>query len=137
MTISLGQFQTPEDISAPGLDGRAIRFRCLLIDAQKIGTPQQTSETKEIRITVEISDSLIVLSNLKGSDLIKVLFQIAKEHFQKVLKNTPPIERDIKVIVNTYTHKGPCPYDREFIEEPNGATVQIELNRPIGFIWDA
>jgi len=137
MPTVIAKFGTPENVSAPGLDGKAIRFPCAFIDAQHLGTPRQTSETKSVRITVEISGSLMAVWGLKQSDLIKVLFKIAKEHLEKLLKKSEKMERDIKVTVNTYTHKGPCALDPQFIDDPNGATIQVEVTRPIGFIWDS
>jgi hypothetical protein len=43
-------------------------------------------------------------------------------------------EPDTKVTLNTGTHKGSCPFDPRFVEEPDGATLEIEVKRPIGFI---
>ena len=137
MPTVLARFDPPEDVTTAGLDGKAIRFPFAFIEAQHVGTPRQTSETKTERITVEISRTLISIWNLNHADLIKVLFQIAKEHLVKRLGNSKRVGRDVKIQVNTSTHEGPCPFDPQFIEAPNGAADQFEVTRPIGFVWDA
>jgi hypothetical protein len=70
---------------------------------------------------------------LEKSKLSKVLFQFAKEHLEKMLKQGK-FEPDTKVTLNTGTHKGSCPFDPRFVEEPDGATLEIEVKRSIGFI---
>lgn len=137
MAIVVATFGTPEDVTTPGFDGKSVRFPVALIDAQYLGTPRQTSETKSGRITVEITRSLLAVWALSSADLVKVLFQLAKEHLEKLIKNSEQIGPDVKVEVNSYTHKGPCPFDPQFIEEPRGVTVQLEISRPIGFVWNA
>jgi hypothetical protein len=125
------QFSGPEGISKP--DSEAIKFPFALVSSEYVGTPRQTSETKSGRISVEITGSLMAVWRLEKSKLSKVLFQFAKEHLEKMLKQGK-FEPDTKVTLNTGTHKGSCPFDPRFVEEPDGATLEIEVKRPIGFI---
>ncbi len=134
MTSINVKFDTPEVIPNTGFAGEEIRFPYSFIGAQYTGTPRQTAKTENGRIIVDISGTIMAIWKLSQSDLIKVLFQIAKEHLEKSLRNSEQREQDIKVEVNSYTYNDACPYDPQFIEEPDGATIQIEVKRPIGFL---
>lgn len=127
-------FGTPQDISAPGLDGRVFRFPFSVIEEQCIGTPCQSANALHGRIAVEASGSLIGVWGLAGHDLIKALYQLAKEHLEALMQNGDSVVGDIKLVVNTFTHPGTCPFDIAATEEPDGATVRLEVSREIGFI---
>jgi hypothetical protein len=127
-------FDTPEDITNPGFDGKVVRFPAKLIDQNDIGTPRQSSTTKSVRISVEVSGSRIETWGLEQPDLMKVMFELAKEALFTALNSGTWTEGDLKVMVNTRTHKGPCPFNPALIQEPAGAVVNIEVKRPlIGF----
>ena len=127
------RFGAPEDITRPGDDRKSIRFPYVFVDEQFVETPRQTAETKNGRITVNIIDGRVQNWQLSQPNLNKVLFQIAKEHLEQRLRNTERIDQDITVNVNTKTHTKIPPYDPQFIEEPDGATIQFEVKNSIGF----
>jgi hypothetical protein len=108
-----------------------------LIDQDDMGTPRQPTKTRSLRVRVEVSDSRITTWSLEASDLIKVVFEIAKEHLTATLTAGTWKGGDLEVAVNTYTHKGPCPFDPRLIQDPAGAVSEIEIKRPIGFIQGA
>lgn len=47
-----------------------------------------------------------------------------------LLKNGAGVGQDLKVLVTTHTHPGPCPFAIALIEDPNGATVEIRSQSP-------
>lgn len=134
MTVAIAQFEKPLEITAPGFDGRSVRFPFTLVDAAYVGTPRQSSQTKSARIVVEASGSLLAVWAVSGTDVERVLFQIAKEHLVSVLEKGLGVGQDLKVLMTTHTHPGPCPFDIALIKDPDGAVVEIEVHRPIGFI---
>ena len=134
MPVIVATFGRPEDITNPSFDGKVFRFPATLIDRDDIGTPRQPSKTKSVRIRAEISDSRIKTWGLVDTDLVKVMFEIAKEHLTATLSSGSWKNSDLEVTVNNYTHKGPCPFDPTLIQEPAGAVVEIDVKRPIGFI---
>jgi hypothetical protein len=127
-------FDTPQDIGAPGLDGKLFRFPFSAIEAQHIGTPRQSANTTHGRIAVEASGSLMAVWRLSSQDFVKALFQLAKEHLAALLQSAGSVAGDIKLVIGTYTHPGACPFDIAAIEEPDGAVITLEVSRKIGFI---
>jgi len=134
MPVTVATFGRPEDITPSGFDGKIFRFNVVLIDRADIGTPREPSRTKSVRIKAEVSDSRIETWHLPSGALIKVVFEIVKEHLIAVLSSGTWDGADIVIGVNTDTHKGRCPFDPALIQEPDGAVVEIEIKRPIGFI---
>ena len=134
MPVIVATFSKPENITNPGFDGKVFRFPLTLVDGDDIGTPRQRSKTKSIRIRVEVSGSRVETWGLGQSDLIKVLFEIAKERLTDALGSSASMDGDLEVSVNTHTHKGSSPFDPALIQEPVGAVVEIEIKRSIGFI---
>lgn len=134
MPVIVITFGLPEDITNPGRDGKIFRFPFEWIDRDDIGTPRQPSRIRPARISVEIADSRIQTWGLGQVDLIKVLFEIAKEYLTTTLSSGTWQGGDLNVAVNTRTHKGPCPFDPALIQQPAGAVVEIEVRRPIRFI---
>ncbi len=131
MPVIVATFGKPEDITNPGFDGKVFRFAVALIDRDDIGTPR---EPESVRIRVEVSGSRIKMWGLGDTDLVKVVFEIAKERLTTTLSSGAWKDSDLEVTINTYTHKGPCLFDLTLIQEPAGAVVQIEVRRRIGFI---
>lgn len=134
MITLVAQFGAPQDVTSPGLDGKVFRFSFSAIEAEHIGTPRQSLQTMTGRISVEISDSVIAVWRLSATELIKALFQVAKEHLASVLQKSGKVIGDIKITINSSTHSGPCPFDVGLIEEPEGAVVKVEVSRQIGFV---
>lgn len=137
MSVIVATFGKPDDITNPGFDGKVFRFPVALIDRDDIGAPRQPSKMKSVRIRVEVSDSRIKTWGLEDTDLVKVMFEIAKEHLIATLNLGMWKDSDLEVMVNTYTHKGSCPFDPALIQETAGAVIEIEVKHPIGFIWGA
>jgi hypothetical protein len=134
MPVMVATFAKPEDITNPGFDGKVFRFPIALIDRDDIGTPRQPSKTKSFRIRAEVSRGRIQTWGLGQTDLIKVLFELAKEHLMTVLNSGKWTGGDLELVINTHTHKGPCPFDPTLIQEPSGAVVELDARRPIGFV---
>jgi hypothetical protein len=83
----------------------------------------------ERRITAKISDTLRTTWPPNEPDLVKAMFELAKEHLIHELKSGVWKGNDLEVIA----HQRPCPYDLNLIEEPTGAVIEIDIQRRIGF----
>ena len=134
MVTFVAIFDAPQDVSASGLDGRAIRFPFTAVEDQYIGTPRQASHITHGSITVTASGSLLAVWGSSDLSTVKALFQIAKEHLEALLENSGGLAGDIFLSINSQTHPGPCPFDITLIQEPLGAVVKLEVTRPIGFL---
>ena len=135
MTLFVARFGTPEDVTRPGFDGKSIRFPYVVIDREHIDTPRQNSKTIHGRITVEISGSLLDGSwRLPAEHLNKVLFQFAREHLDTLLAKSGSGAGDTSIRVDNYNQPNVCPFDVSLIPEPDGAFVEVEVSRPIGFV---
>lgn len=134
MPVMIATFDKPEDITNPGFDGKVFRFPVTLINRDDVGTPRQPSKTNSLELRVEVSRTRIKTWGLRQTDLIKVLFELAKERLLSVLNSGKWTSGDIELVVNTYTQRGPCPFDPALIQQPAGAIVELEVTRPIGFI---
>jgi hypothetical protein len=134
MSVMVATFGKPEDITNPGVDGKVFRFPVTLIDRDDRGTPRQSSKTRSLRIRAEVSDSRISPWGLGDTDLVKVVFEIVKEKLIATLNSGAWKGNDLVVMIGVDTHTGPCPFDPTLIKEPDGAVVEIEVKRPIGFI---
>ncbi len=127
-------FGEPETVGAFSLDGKIVGFPFAVIEAQYMGTPRQTSQTTQGRITVQASGTLLAIWGVSETSMVKVLYQVAKEHIVTLLEKSGRAAGDIPLEVGTNTHPGPCPFDIDLIEEPHGAVVQLEVSRSIGFL---
>lgn len=134
MVLLVVTFGAPQDVGANSLDGKAFRFPFAAIEAQYIGTPRQASQIMQGRITVQASGSLLAVWGISDAGMVKALFQVAKEHLSALLQNSGRVAGEISLVIGSHTHPGPCPFDVEFIEEPHGAVVQLEVSRSIGFL---
>ena len=104
MPVIVAAFGKPEDITNPGFDGKVFRFPVVVIGREDVGTPRQPSKSKSLRIRTEIFDSRITTWGLAQSDLIKVVFEIAKEHLTTTLHSGAWKSGDLDVTINMYTH---------------------------------
>ncbi len=130
MPVMIATFGKPEDITDAGLDGKVFRYPVTkLIDRDDIGTSREFSKTKALRVTVKISGTLRAKWPANEQDLIKVMFQVAKEHLINELSSSAWKGDDLEVIT-----KGACVYDPKLIEEPAGGIVEFVGRRPIGFV---
>lgn len=134
MPIIVATFAGPEDVTAPSYDGKIFRFPVTLIDRDDVGTPRQHSKTKSARVRVEFSDSRIQTWGLTDREALKVAFEIAKEELTNALTSGKWSDGELRVVVTTDSHSGPCPFDPALSQEPAGAIVETEIKRRIGFI---
>ncbi|RZB33788.1 MAG: hypothetical protein SRB2_03685 [Desulfobacteraceae bacterium Eth-SRB2] len=134
MPVIIAAFDNPEDITGPRFRGKVFRFPVTVIDRDDMGTPRQTSKAISFQIRTEISRSRLTTWGLGKGDLIKVMFEITKEHLISALSSGKWNGEDIEVQINTHTHKGACPFNPSFIQEPTGAILEIEIKRHIGFV---
>jgi hypothetical protein len=134
MNDVVATFGEPKDITNNGVDGKVYRFPVSLIEREDIGTPRQPSKTKLFRIEVAISGSRIKTWKLEQKDLIKVIFQIAREELNTIISSGNWTGKDVHVRIDTQTHRGPCPFNPALIPEPSGAVVEFNVRRQIGFM---
>ena len=137
MTVLVVEFAKPEDVTTPGFDGQVFRFPFSAIDRADIGTPRQSSKIRSGRIRVDVSGVLIAMWQLEGHHLVKVAFELAKEHLTGILRAGAWDGEELRVAANSRTQSASCPFDPSLIHEPEGHVVEIEIKRPIGFITNA
>lgn len=130
MPVIVATFGQWQDVS--GSDDKTFRYPVTLINRDDIGTSRQSSKTESLRIKAIISGTLRTQWSLSNeADVIKVLFEIAKEHLVNELRSGKSTGNELEVIARG---KSPCPYDVNLIEEPIGAVLNIDVQRRIGFI---
>ncbi len=134
MPVIIAAFDNPEDITSPRFRGKVFRFPVTVIDRDDLGTPRQTSKSISFQIRAEISRSRLTTWGLGEGELIKVMFEITKEHLISALSSGTWNGEDLEVQINTHTYKGACPFNPSIIQEPAGAILEIEIKLPIGFL---
>jgi hypothetical protein len=133
MAIVIVKFGQYREYKQSSFEGKQIDFPFEIIEQQYIDTPRQSSNTHRGYLIVKIVGTLVDTWDLEKFQLAKVLFEIAKEWLQENLQTASVIEGNKEIWVTTRTHSTQCPYDINHIEEPNGAVIEIEVNRQIGF----
>ncbi len=134
MVHMVAVFGPPQDVSPFNLDGKAYRFPFSLLDAQYIGTPRQSSQTTHGCINVQASGTLLAVWGVSDERMVKALFEVAREHLSVLLEKASRVAGDFSLVIDTNTHPGPCPYNTEHIPELQGAVIEFEVSRPIGFL---
>jgi hypothetical protein len=126
-------FQKPVNVTGPGDDSRSFRFPFNSVTSELIGSPEHKRGTTEHRLIVRATNSRLATWKLQEDDLIKVLFHIGVRAIRQKLDGGDSLQRDENVMVSTVTHPAECPFDPKAIQSPEGAILEIEFRRRIGF----
>ena len=135
MTVIVAIFANPEDVTNPGYDGRVVRFPVALVPYEHFNTPKEMKNTRNIRMRLEISGSLLACWQFAEAQLIKALYQVARKHLESEL-GTGTINDELVIQMNTQTQPTDCPFNIEHIDFNGQAVVNLDIRHPIGFIWD-
>lgn len=136
MTIIAAIFSNPEDVTSPGYDGRVVRFPVALVPYEHLESPNQAKNTRNIRIKMEVSGSLLACWQLAESQITNVLYQVARERLESEL-SMGTITDELVIQMNTQTQPSLYPFNVKHIDFDGGAVVTLDVRRPIGFIWDS
>lgn len=128
-------FGRPTEVTNPGDDSRSFLFKFSAVSADLVGTPEEAQATAEHRLIVTVSNNRIPAWRLSDADLIRVLFEIGHRKVAERVKSGT-LQPDLRVVVSPETHPAICPYDPARIQQPEGATFEIEIERRMGFIMN-
>ena len=109
-----------------------ILFRFTVLDPTRAGSPEETTLTSHVTVSVTISRTLQATWSLQSSDLLKVLFEYAKRHLIQTASKGVPLA-DMRVDLNTSTAPTSCPYDPSRIAMEWGGFFDVEIKRDLGF----
>ena len=125
-------FGAPKNVTNPGQDGFQWEFPFTLVNAAFVGMPEGISKTEEHRVIVPICRTRLAGWQLKGDDLVRVLFEYGKRHVVDCVKadELPTSEFTIRYdeITNESHPETPCPFTPSRIPWPEG--VQLTVPRP-------
>jgi hypothetical protein len=122
-------FGSPEDITPRGMDGFAIRFPFTAVDTDLIGKPEETYNTTNHRLRVEVMQFVSPTWKMdEDSDTVKVILEFAKRELVEDLKRGGQLRGEFPVSMN----KRP-PFDPDCLQSPDGMTVEVEIREPMGY----
>lgn len=125
-------FSQATEVTNPGDDSRSFLFPFRMVDADLEGAPEEAPATSEHRLIVTVANNRLPAWDLTDSELARVLFEIGHRAVaQKIKAGT--LAREERVMVNTASHPRVCPYDPSRIREPDGAILEIDEERRMGF----
>jgi len=129
--IKMLTFNDFRDITPPAKHAYVYRFNFSLIDNDKVGKPEEESETQEIKIDVEMSETKAAIWDLispnKQTDLIKILFEYGKrELIQKIKDSISETENSLRIYSHTHT-ESKCPFNPDKIDMNKGDKYKITI----------
>lgn len=124
------RFGTYENVTRSGQDGTAILFAFTMVNADLVGSPEETKKTTSKRMTVNISRTLHETWGHDGDDLVLLLFEIGRREIIEKLRQQGEISDDEFVIVQQGSG---CPFDPKRIQHPYGFEENVEIPSKIGF----
>jgi hypothetical protein len=134
MTVYVLQFEAADPEWSIPTDGLGVRYPYLAVPMDAVGTQSHSVQSKRGHITAKISGILRTTWALDASDLRKAIFHVARKHITDKLRHGGNVEPDETIRLTAFTQPEQCPFDAQFMEEPPGSAVQVEVNRPIGFV---
>jgi hypothetical protein len=103
-----------------------------MVDADLTGAPEEAQATTEHRLIVTVANNRLPAWHLADPELVKVLFEIGRRAVTDKVK-AGTLARDERVMVHTASHPRACPYDPSRIREAEGAILEVEEERRMGF----
>ena len=129
-------FGPHENVTNPGMDGVALAYSFTVLPLDLVGSPEEKFSTVNHRLIVSISDSRLNSWHLSEDDLTKVCFEFGKRFVRDMAEGgSLPDEFTIKMpMITTSSHSGMCPFEISSLQMSNGAKIEIEGQRKIGFM---
>src|SRR6266511_2533578 len=125
-------FGSPKEVTNPGDDSRSFLLPFTYVETNLVGSPEEAGHTSKHRLIVTIANNRLPAWGYSEPDLVKVLFEIGRrEVCQRAKSGT--LQRDTMVQVHTGSHSKTSPFDPSRIATPDGATLEVEEERRIGF----
>lgn len=125
-------FRRPEEVTNPGDDSRSFLFQFSMVASALVGSAEEVRATTEHRLTVTIANNRLPAWHLTDAELVRVLFEIGHRKVAEKVK-VGELTQEERVLVHTASHPKICPFDPSRIQEPEGAVVEVEEERKIGF----
>lgn len=123
------------------------KFPFTLVDSSLIGAPEEWSRTSGYLISVSATLELVhawefgFVTSINDNEqvrndrdnLMKVLFEYAKQYVIQKLKSSEPLAQQEKLTLNTSNAEVPCPYHYSRIQAPTNTSnviCEVETNPP-------
>jgi hypothetical protein len=107
-------------------DAIEVWFSYKIIDSSIIGSPEEKSKTEDYNLTIGASRTLTSCWALDDPELIKVLFEFGKRYIVQKLKDKTLLSNE-ELDFTTANTQTELPFDPKKIDEPIGATYEIEV----------
>jgi hypothetical protein len=123
-------FETPQEL--PGRrEATEYRFPFRMVDSNFVGTPEEMARSTQHTLLVSVSRTLKACWQISQHLLPRILFEYGRRHLkQKVLDAA--LSQSEELFLHTGNTETPCPFDPDRIEDPAGATLEIEhTGRPL------
>ena len=133
-------FSAPQDITPSGMDGRTLGYPFSYVNETLVGKPEEAANTKEHRLNISISGTLLYLWDVCDDDLMLILFEHAKRQLPEILNSPDNLKsRSIESpMLTTVNQEEKIPFDPSRIPSPDGHTTIIEMPKKfMGFNTDA
>lgn len=113
-------------------DGVDYQFVYSYVPTALIGQPEEEFNTKSSTILVGISGTLAASWNIKGDNLRKILFEVAKRHIKEKAEEKT-LDGKSEIQLTTYNAPNRCPFnpDRINIDFEKPMNVIIPNNNPV------
>jgi hypothetical protein len=117
------------------MDGVALSFPFTVVDSDRIGSSNEKFSTQHYRTIVSISDTRRKGWQLSDEDQPKVLFDYGKHFVQKNIESDSlPSDHTIRMpMITNASDPGACPLELSRLQMPGSITVQVEVQRKMGF----
>ena len=124
-------FGTPKDVTISGQLRFEWEFPFTLVNTAFIGMPEEISKTEEHSVIVPISSTRLAGWQLKGDDLVRVLFEYGKRYVVDCVKadELPTSEITIRYDIITSQPEMPCPFTPSAIPWPDGVQLLVQRSK--------
>jgi hypothetical protein len=96
-----------------------------MVNSKFVGTPEEMARTTQHTLIVGVTGILEACWQIPQHLLPRVLFEYGRRHLkQKVLDKA--LSEFEELLLHTRNTETPCPFDPDRIEDPSGATLEIE-----------
>lgn len=117
-------FETPQELPTRR-DATEYRFPFRMVDSNFVGAPEEMARSTQHTLIVGVSRTLEACWQLPKHLLPRILFEYGRRHIkQKILDKA--LSQSEELFLHTGNAETSCPFDPNRIEDPSGATLEIE-----------
>jgi hypothetical protein len=117
-------FEKPKELRT-SRDATEYSFPFRMVDSNFVGAPEEMTRSTQHTLIVSVSGTLESCWQLSTQLLIRILFEYGQRHVkQKILDGA--LSQFEELFLHTGNTETSCPFDPNRIEDPSGATLEIE-----------